>query len=153
MQTSLFALVTCIAILSIAILVWIARREPVDVDDMPPPVFVTVPPTTTAAPTTTPAPEIENIRVHGITIAYPRVAPLLEMRYRPQRWEFVPGAVVPGVDGLRVEEATRLILTTYPGIITRIVDHSENPGLEVRRDRITLSIDPYVKRVVRAQVG
>jgi len=121
--------------------------------------FATMSPT--AAPTRPPSqpspivdsePNVSNIRVGGITVLYPRV-PLLEMQYNPRRYEFVPGAVVPGLDGRRVEDATHIIITTYPGVTVRAVDQSEPLNLEVRRDRVTLTVDPFTRRVVSARVG
>jgi len=122
--------------------------------------FVSVLPSTEAP--TTPAPSqpspvvdgeegISNIRVAGLTVLYPRV-PLLEMQ-PTRRFEFVPGAVLPGLDGRRIEDATHIIITTYPGVTVRAVDQSEPLNLEVRRDRITLTVDTYTRRVVSARVG
>lgn len=115
------------------------------------------PPTTTAAPTTAAPtapdhddPDLKNIRVGGMVL-YPRV-PLMEFQYNPRRWELVPGSTIP-LQGRRIEDATHVITTTYPGVTVRVVAHTEPLGLEVRRDRVTLSVDLYTKRVIAARIG
>lgn len=151
-RTFLFASIVCLVCVVIAVIV---MAQP----DRRKTRFATMPPT--AAPTRPPSqpspivdsePNVSNIRVGGITVLYPRV-PLLEMQYKPRRYEFVPGAVVPGLDGRRVEDATHIIITTYPGVTVRAVDQSEPLNLEVRRDRVTLTVDPFTRRVVTARVG
>jgi hypothetical protein len=57
------------------------------------------------------------------------------------------------MEGRRVEDATHVISTTYPGVTVRVVSHTDPLGLEVRRDRVTLSIDLYTKRVIAARIG
>ena len=114
----------------------------------------TLPPATTAAPKAPDDDEIDlkNIRVGGMTVLYPRV-PLMEFRYDPRRWELVPGAIIPGMEGRRIEDATHVITTTSPGVTVRGVPHTDPLGLEVRRDRVTLSVDLYTKRVIAARIG
>lgn len=119
----------------------------------------------TVAPTQAPeteAPEVQaindtddltsHIRVGGMTVLYPRV-PLLEMRYQPKRYELVPGAILPGMRGRRIEDATHVIATTYPGLVVRAIHQTQPLNLEVRRDRVTLVVDAYTKRVVSARIG
>ena len=128
------------------------RQSMIEPPDPFPTVSATTQPPAQASPIVDAAPDVSNVRVGGITVLYPRV-PLLEMKYNPRRYEFVPGAVIPGLDGRRVEDATHIVITTYPGVTVRAVDRSEPLNLEVRRDRITLEIDPYTRRVVTARVG
>jgi hypothetical protein len=93
-----------------------------------------------------------HIRVGGMTVLYPRV-PLLEMRYQPKRYELVPGAILPGMRGRRIEDATHVIATTYPGLVVRAIHQTQPLNLEVRRDRVTVVVDAYTKRVVSARIG
>jgi hypothetical protein len=139
----------------------VQKQELIDLQMMQPPVIgAPVPPLTTTPATTTAAPkavdddstDISNIRVGGMTVLYPRV-PLMEFQYNPRRWELVPGAIIPGMDGRRIEDATHVITTTYPGVTVRVVPHTDPLGLEVRRDRVTLSVDLYTKRVIAARIG
>lgn len=144
-------------IIIFACILWNRQRNyppPPQIMTMPPePLPIeTQPPTTTAPPGEVNDIDIENIRVGGMTVLYPKV-PVLEMQYNPRRWEFVPGAVLPGMEGRRVEDATHVISTVYPGVTVRVVDQSAPLNLEVRRDRVTLTIDLYTKRVIVARIG
>jgi len=129
------------------------RRERVQVTNAPNPIPTTPVREHLPSPVVDAEPDISNVRIGGIAVMYPRVVPLLEMNYNTSRFEFVPGAVLPGLDGRRVEDASHIIITTYPGVVVRAVDQTEPLNLEVRRDRITLTVDPYTRRVVTARVG
>jgi len=144
----------CLSVMSI--LFMSRSRRDLDLEPAEPLVLPPPPPETTTPAPTAPdydEPDLQNIRVGGMTsILYPRV-PLMEFRYRPRQWELVPGAIIPGMEGRRVEDATHVISTTYPGVTVRVVSHTDPLGLEVRRDRVTLSIDLYTKRVIAARIG
>lgn len=145
----------CLSVMSI--LFMSRSREDLDLPEPPEPLVLPPPPppeTTTPAPKAPDydEPDLQNIRVGGMSILYPRL-PLMEFRYSPRRWELVPGAIIPGMEGRRVEDATHVITTTYPGVTVRVVSHTDPLGLEVRRDRVTLSIDLYTKRVIAARIG
>lgn len=150
---------TCIAILCIMFLTRTREQMGMEVDTMPPAPQILPPPpppeTTTSAPVTAPdydEPDLQNIRVGGMTVLYPRV-PLMEFQYNPRRWELVPGAIIPGMQGRRIADATHVISTTYPGVTVRVVSHTDPLNLEVRRDRVTLTVDLYTKRVITARIG
>lgn len=143
----------CLSVMSI--LFMSRSRRDLDLEPTEPLVPPPPPPETTTPAPTAPdydEPDLQNIRVGGMTVLYPRV-PLMEFKYRPRRWELVPGAIIPGMEGRRVEDATHVISTTYPGVTVRVVSHTDPLGLEVRRDRVTLSIDLYTKRVIAARIG
>ncbi len=122
------------------------------------PVRTTPPPTTTAPPAREGEPPDDEDTltkigwVGGRPFLYPRT-PLFEMKYEPRRWEFRPGAVVPGLEGMKLDQATTTVMTTYPGVTVRVVDQADALNLEVRRDRITLIADLFTRRVVTARVG
>ncbi len=75
------------------------------------------------------------------------------MKFEPRRWEFRAGAVVPGLEGMKIDEATETVISTYPGVTVRVVDQADALNLEVRRDRITIIADLFTRRVVSARVG
>lgn len=136
-----------------AIIIFVMRmRKPA-----PEPVTIPAPPepVTTAAPETD-APDDETITkigwVGGRPFLYPRT-PLFEMQYKPRRWEFRAGSVVPGLEGMKIDDAVTTVIETYPGVITRVVDQADSLNLEVRRDRITIIADLFTRRVVGARVG
>ena len=109
----------------------------------------------TAAPTSEPtsAPTVRRGWVGGRPFLYPR-GPLFEQQFsHPRRWEFRAGAVVPGVEGMKIDEASDLLIATYPNVSLRVVDQADSLNLEVRRDRITIIADLFTKRVVSARVG
>ena len=109
----------------------------------------------TSAPTSTPTAEPTMRRgwVGGRPFIYPR-GPLFEKQWtHPRRWEFRAGAVVPGVEGMKIDEASDLLIATYPNVSLRVVDQAGSLNLEVRRDRITIIADLFTKRVVSARVG
>lgn len=112
-------------------------------------------PEPTPEPTSTPEPDMIVRRgwVGGRPFLYPR-GPLFEQQWtHPRRWEFRAGAVVPGVEGMKIDEASDLLIATYPNVTLRVVDQSDALNLEVRRDRITIIADLFTKRVVSARVG
>jgi len=112
-------------------------------------------PEPTPVPTSTPEPDMIVRRgwVGGRPFLYPR-GPLFEQQWtHPRRWEFRAGAVVPGVEGMKIDEASDLLIATYPNVTLRVVDQADALNLEVRRDRITIIADLFTKRVVSARVG
>lgn len=152
MNKQVFLAISIVSLVCTVGVVMLMARPRRRLAETPAPLVVTTQPPAQASPVVDAEPDVSNIRVGGITVLYPRV-PLLEMKYNPRRYEFVPGAVIPGLDGRRVEDATHIVITTYPGVTVRAVDRSEPLNLEVRRDRITLEVDPYTRRVVTARVG
>ena len=109
----------------------------------------------TSAPTSAPTSTLTVRRgwVGGRPFLYPR-GPLFEQQWtHPRRWEFRAGAVVPGVEGMKIDEASDLLIATYPNVSLRVVDQADSLNLEVRRDRITIIADLFTKRVVSARVG
>ena len=111
---------------------------------------ITEPPT--EPPTTEPPSVYELKHIGGAAVLYPRV-PLMDMNFRPRRYDIVPGAYFPGLDGLKLEEAIHLVATTFPMLSTRVVPQGFPVNLEVRRDRVTLIIDPATNYVVDARIG
>ena len=110
-------------------------------------------PTPTLTPAPTPTTTVRRGWVGGRPFLYPR-GPLFEQQWtQPRRWEFRAGAVVPGVEGMKVDEASDLLIATYPNVSLRVVDQADSLNLEVRRDRITIIADLFTKRVVSARVG
>lgn len=142
------AALICLLIVIIGIL--LMRKPAPPPETTPPPE-----PETTAAPETE-APEDDVVYkygwVGGRPFLYPRT-PLFEMQYKPRRWEFRAGSVVPGLEGMKIDDAVMTIISTYPGVITRVVDQADALNLEVRRDRITIIADLFTRRVVSARVG
>ena len=109
----------------------------------------------TSEPTSAPTSTLTVRRgwVGGRPFLYPR-GPLFEQQWtHPRRWEFRAGAVVPGVEGMKIDEASDLLIATYPNVSLRVVDQADSLNLEVRRDRITIIADLFTKRVVSARVG
>ena len=111
----------------------------------------TAPPAVTESPTEPPT-ETKIGWVGGRPFLYPKT-PLFEMKFEPRRWEFRAGAVVPGLEGMKIDEATETVISTYPGVTVRVVDQADALNLEVRRDRITIIADLFTRRVVSARVG
>lgn len=110
-------------------------------------------PAPTPAPTSEPTSTVRRGWVGGRPFLYPR-GPLFEQQWtHPRRWEFRAGAIVPGVEGLKIDEASDLLIATYPNVSLRVVDQADSLNLEVRRDRITIIADLFTKRVVSARVG
>ena len=139
----LVALITCavIAILVAAKVLYATAPAP------------TPAPTPTLTPAPTPTTTVRRGWVGGRPFLYPR-GPLFEQQWtQPRRWEFRAGAVVPGVEGMKVDEASDLLIATYPNVSLRVVDQADSLNLEVRRDRITIIADLFTKRVVSARVG
>jgi hypothetical protein len=145
------AALICLLVVIIGVLL---MRKPAS-----PPEPMTLParpaPETTVAPASE-APEDEMVYkygwVGGRPFLYPRT-PLFEMKYKPRRWEFRAGSVVPGLEGMKIDDAVMTIISTYPGVTTRVVDQADSLELEVRRDRITIIADLFTRRVVSARVG
>jgi hypothetical protein len=88
----------------------------------------------------------------GAAVLYPRV-PLTDMSFRPRRYDIVPGAVFPGLNGLKLEEAVHVVSTTFPMLSVRTVQNGFPLDLEVRKDRLTLIVDPATQYVIDARVG
>jgi len=106
----------------------------------------------TESPTTYPPSLYELKRISGAVVMYPRV-PLMDMNFRPRRYDITPGAYFPGLDGVKLEEAVHIIATTFPMLSVRTVPDGFPINLEVRRDRVTLIIDPATNYVLDARIG
>ena len=141
----------CILIVVVGILS--LRREQPRIQTTPPPSTpaTSTPAVTTAPPTDSPT-DTKIGWVGGRPFLYPKT-PLFEMKFEPRRWEFRAGAVVPGLEGMKIDEATETVISTYPGVTVRVVDQADALNLEVRRDRITIIADLFTRRVVSARVG
>lgn len=112
-----------------------------------------VPETQTPEPTTTSAPSVYDIKyLGGAAILYPRV-PLMDMNYRPRRYDIQPGAYFPGLEGVKLEEAVHIVATTFPMLSVRAIPDGFPVDLEVRRDRVTLILDPATNYVMDARIG
>jgi hypothetical protein len=92
------------------------------------------------------------VQMNGITILHQRV-PLLDMGYHDQRYYLVPGAHFPGLQGLRLDDAVRLVMTSFPMLTVRAIMIGEPLAYEFRRDRLTIQYDSFTKRVVTARIG
>jgi hypothetical protein len=90
--------------------------------------------------------------MNGITILHQRV-PLLDLGYSGERYHLVPGAHFPGLQGLRLEDAIRLVMTSFPMLTVRAIMVGEPIAYEFRRDRLTIIYDSFTKRVVSARIG
>lgn len=115
----------------------------------------TEPPTPTETPTPTPEPTPSTpqlVQMNGITILHQRV-PLLDLGYSGERYHLVPGAHFPGLQGLRLEDAIRLVMTSFPMLTVRAIMVGEPIAYEFRRDRLTIIYDSFTKRVVSARIG
>ena len=124
-------------------------------DPLPPPPPPPPPPVETSAPETTPAPQSQAgplVQLNGVTIMHQRV-PLLDLGYDTQRYYLVPGAHFPGLQGLRLDDAVRLVMTSFPTLTVRAIMIGEPVSYEYRRDRLTVQYDSFTKRVVGARVG
>jgi len=110
-------------------------------------------PTTPVVPDKT-VPKRDPLMVHmnDITILHQRV-PLLDLGHTGERYYLVPGAHFPGLQGLRLDDATRLVMTSFPTLTVRAVMVGEPLAYEFRRDRLTIQYDPFTKRVVNARIG
>ena len=147
---TIFGLVTLITCAIITILVSVKLLY---VPTPPPTSAPTSAPTAAPTPEPTTAPTMRRGWVGGRPFLYPR-GPLFEQQFsHPRRWEFRAGAVVPGVEGMKIDEASDLLIATYPNVSLRVVDQADSLNLEVRRDRITIIADLFTKRVVSARVG
>jgi hypothetical protein len=107
------------------------------------------PPPTTTKPVEEPP---ELVQMNGITILHRRV-PLLDMGYHDQRYYLVPGAHFPGLQGLRLDDAVRLVMQSFPMLTVRGIMVGEPIAYEFRRDRLTIQYDSFTKRVVTARIG
>ncbi|MGA1563941.1 MAG: hypothetical protein ACO35C_04900 [Pontimonas sp.] len=92
------------------------------------------------------------VQLNGVTILHQRV-PLLDMGYNADRYYLVPGAHFPGLQGLRLDDATRLVMTSFPTLTVRAIQVGEPIAYQFRRDRLTLIYDGFTKRVVSARIG
>ena len=110
-------------------------------------------PVATPEPTTT-APKLnpELVQLNGITILHQRV-PLLDLGYNGERYHLVPGAHFPGLQGLRLNDAVRLVMTSFPMLTVRAIMVGEPIAYQFRRDRLTIIYDSFTKRVVSARIG
>jgi hypothetical protein len=110
-------------------------------------------PMATPEPTTT-APKLnpELVQMNGITILHQRV-PLLDLGYSGERYYLVPGAHFPGLQGLRLDDAVRLVMTSFPMLTVRAIMVGDPVAYEFRRDRLTIIYDSFTKRVVSARIG
>ena len=106
----------------------------------------------TESPTTQPPSLYELKQIGGAAVLYPRV-PLMDMNFRPRRYDITPGAYFPGLDGVKLEEAVHIIATTFPMLSVRTIPDGFPVNLEVRRDRVTLIIDPATNYVLDARIG
>jgi len=94
----------------------------------------------------------QMVQMNGITILHQRV-PLLDLGYQDQRYYLVPGAHFPGLQGLRLDDAVRLVMTSFPMLTVRAIMIGEPLAYEFRRDRLTIQYDSFTKRVVTARIG
>lgn len=131
-----------------------ANAEPVTRQTRPPPL-----PRETSAPTPEPTPEptpVESspqlVMLNGITILHQRV-PLLDLGPMGDRYHLVPGAHFPGLQGLKLDDAVRLVMTTFPMLTVRAIMIGEPLDYQFRRNRLTIQYDPFTKRVVSARIG
>jgi hypothetical protein len=132
----------------------VGTKAEVPVTVPPPP-----PPPTTSAPTPAPTPEpapVEStpqlVQLNGITILHQRV-PLLDLGPMGDRYHLVPGAHFPGLQGLRLDDAVRLVMTSFPMLTVRAVMIGEPLDYQFRRNRLTIQYDQFTKRVVSARIG
>lgn len=125
----------------------IDRTRPTPVEPVPTAEPVSPPPTT--KPVESPP---ELVQMNGITILHQRV-PLLDLGYHDQRYYLVPGAHFPGLQGLRLDDAVRLVMTSFPMLTVRAIMIGEPLAYEFRRDRLTIQYDSFTKRVVSARIG
>ena len=108
---------------------------------------------TTQPPTTTAAPRGYDIQtIGGAAVLYPRV-PLMDLNYRPRRYEINPGAYFPGLRGVKLDEAIHVVANTFPMLSVRAIPDGFPLDLEVRRDRVTVIIDPATNYVIDARIG
>lgn len=91
-------------------------------------------------------------RIGGAAVLYPRV-PLMDMNFRPRRYDIQPGAYFPGLEGVKLEEAIHIVATTFPMLNVRAIPEGFPVDLEVRRDRVTVIIDPATNYVLDARIG
>ena len=91
-------------------------------------------------------------RIGGAAVMYPRV-PLMDMNFRPRRYDIQPGAYFPGLEGVKLEEAIHIVATTFPMLNVRAIPDGFPVDLEVRRDRVTVIIDPATNYVMDARIG
>ena len=134
----------------------IDMRDPPPPPPPPPPPSPPPPPPAaadTSAPTKTSEPQSQPIvQFNGVTIMHQRV-PLLDLGHESQRYYLVPGAHFPGLQGLRLDDAVRLVMTSFPTLTVRAIMIGEPVSYEYRRDRLTVQYDSFTKRVVSARVG
>jgi hypothetical protein len=122
-------------------------------------------PATVPQPTSAPTPNVPEspepalvestpqlVQMNGITILHQRV-PLLDLGPSGDRYHLVPGAHFPGLQGLRLDDAVRLVMTSFPMLTVRAVMIGEPLAYEFRRNRLTIQYDPFTKRVVSARIG
>lgn len=91
-------------------------------------------------------------RIGGAAVLYPRV-PLMDMNFRPKRYDIQPGAYFPGLEGVKLEELIHIVATTFPMLNVRAIPDGFPLDLEVRRDRVTVIIDPATNYVLDARIG
>lgn len=121
----------------------------------PPPPPPTKPPTQppTQAPTTSPSQQTVVYPDYGAAIIPPMVPTIPYPVVMQPSFILVPGSNFPGLVGKRRDEASTYIITRYPRLVVRAVPMGTPVTYEVRKDRVTLSYDPYTNRVVNARIG
>lgn len=160
----------CVACVLSAIMVYMTTRpkdrvyEVSEIDERPPtkkkapqPKPARPPPPPPPAPTQPPPPTTAPAAV--TTMVYPDYAAGLipPMPYPvvmpTPSYILVPGANFPGLVGRHRDDATSYIITRYPRLVVRAVPVGSPMTYEVRKDRVTVSYDPYTNRVVSARIG
>jgi hypothetical protein len=112
----------------------------------------------TTAPTTAPMVSSNQTIVYadpyvGIMAPPPPPTILVPAMHSVPTFVMVPGANMPGMVGRRRDEVTTYIMTRYPRLVVRAMPVGSPVTYDVRKDRITVSYDPYTNRVVTARVG
>jgi len=161
MNWTLIALVVACCLVTVSAALVLGRSDSVEAkisvqqqkNPPPPP-----PPPPAPVPPAIEAPKSDNtagdqlVQLNGITILHQRV-PLLDMGYHTDRYYLVPGAHFPGLQGLRLDDAVRLVMTSFPTLTVRALRIGEPLSYEFRRDRLTIQYDSFTKRVVSARIG
>jgi hypothetical protein len=131
----------------------------VDIPQIPATVAPSPPPPPPSRETSAPVPEPapvdstpQLVQLNGITILHQRV-PLLDLGPMGDRYHLVPGAHFPGLQGLYLSDAVRLVMTSFPMLTVKAVMIGEPLHYQFRRDRLTIQYDPFTKRVVSTRIG
>lgn len=113
----------------------------------------------TPAPTPAPTQPPTTPPAKATTVVYPDyVAGIIPPAPQPiimatPSFILVPGSNFPGVVGKHRDEVSTYIITRYPRLVVRAVPVGTQLTYEVRKDRVTLSYDPFTNRVVSARIG